>query len=74
MKKLINIVKKKGIEWFASAWDLKSQEFLRNFNCNYNKVASAMLIYEDLLKKLLMKENILLFQQECQVLKIYKKQ
>ena len=44
--------KKKGIEWFASAWDLKSQEFLRNFNCNYNKVASAMLIYEDLLKKI----------------------
>lgn len=44
--------KEKNIEWYASAWDLKSQEFLRNFNCNYNKVASAMLIYEDLLKKI----------------------
>lgn len=39
-----------GIEWFASAWDLKSQEFLSQFNCNFNKVASAMIVYEDLLK------------------------
>jgi N-acetylneuraminate synthase len=23
--------KEKGIEWFASAWDIKSQKFLRNF-------------------------------------------
>ena len=44
--------KKKEIEWFASAWDLNSQEFLREFKCNYNKVASAMLIYEDLLEKI----------------------
>jgi N-acetylneuraminate synthase len=44
--------KKKNIEWFASAWDLNSQEFLRQFNCNYNKVASAMIVYEDLLKKI----------------------
>ena len=42
--------KKKGIEWFASAWDTNSQQFLRQFDCNYNKVASAMLVYEDLLK------------------------
>jgi len=40
----------KGIEWFASAWDLKSQEFLRQFDCKYNKVASAMIVYKDLLK------------------------
>ena len=39
-----------GIEWFASAWDLKSQEFLQQFDCKYNKVASAMIVYEDLLK------------------------
>ena len=44
--------KEKNIEWFASAWDLNSQEFLRQFNCNYNKVASAMIVYEDLLKKI----------------------
>jgi N-acetylneuraminate synthase len=42
--------KKKGIEWFASAWDLNSQFFLQKFNCKYNKIASAMIVYEDLLK------------------------
>lgn len=31
-----------GIEWFASAWDLPSQQFLRPYNTPYNKVASAM--------------------------------
>ena len=41
---------KTGIEWFASAWDLESQTFLRQFNLKYNKVASAMIVYEDLLK------------------------
>ena len=39
-----------GIEWFASAWDLKSQAFLRQFDCKYNKIASAMIVYENLLK------------------------
>jgi len=41
----------KGIDWFASAWDLNSQKFLEQFNCKYNKIASAMIVYEDLLKK-----------------------
>jgi N-acetylneuraminate synthase len=41
--------KEKEIEWFASAWDLKSQRFLRQYNCKYNKVASAMLTIEPLL-------------------------
>jgi N-acetylneuraminate synthase len=31
------------IAWFASAWDLESQAFLRPFDLPYNKVASAML-------------------------------
>ena len=44
--------KSKGIEWFASAWDTNSQEFLRQFDCNYNKVASAMVVDEDLLKSI----------------------
>ena len=42
--------KDKGIEWFASAWDLNSQKFLQQFDCKYNKVASAMIVYEDLLR------------------------
>lgn len=39
-----------GIEWFASAWDLESQKFLEPFHCNYNKVASAMIVSRDLLR------------------------
>jgi len=40
----------KNIAWFASAWDTNSQEFLKQFNCKYNKVASAMIVHKDLLK------------------------
>lgn len=43
--------KTKGIDWFASAWDLESQEFLQQFNLQHNKIASAMIVYDDLLKK-----------------------
>ena len=43
--------KELDIEWFASAWDLESQKFLRQFNCKYNKIASAMLTYEPLLQE-----------------------
>jgi len=42
--------KKVNIDWFASAWDLKSQKFLQKFNCKYNKVASTMIVYTDLLR------------------------
>ncbi|MDA9710649.1 N-acetylneuraminate synthase family protein [Candidatus Pelagibacter sp.] len=45
-----NYCKKMDIQWFASAWDLKSQLFLRQFNCKYNKIASAMLVNYELLK------------------------
>jgi len=41
--------KEKGVAWFASAWDTNSQQFLRQFDCQYNKVASAMIVHEDLL-------------------------
>lgn len=42
--------KKVNIDWFCSAWDLNSQKFLQNFNLKYNKIASAMIVYKDLLK------------------------
>ena len=51
-KEIDSYCKEKKIEWYASAWDLNSQEFLKQFKCNYNKVASAMIVYEDLLKKI----------------------
>lgn len=44
--------KEKGIEWYASAWDIDSQKFLRQYDCNYNKVASAMLTNEELLNEI----------------------
>ena len=42
--------KEKGIDWFASAWDVESQNFLRQFDLKYNKIASAMLVHEPLLQ------------------------
>jgi N-acetylneuraminate synthase len=48
-KEIDRYCKELGIEWFASAWDLESQKFLRQFNCKYNKIASPMLTYEPLL-------------------------
>ena len=43
--------KKKGIYWFASAWDLESVDFLKRFKCKFNKIASAMLTNLTLLEK-----------------------
>lgn len=44
--------RQKGIAWFASAWDIDSQRFLRQYNLKYNKVASAMLTRDDLLAEI----------------------
>ena len=41
--------KQKGIDWYASSWDIDSQNFLKNYNLKYNKVASAMLTNNELL-------------------------
>lgn len=38
------------IEWSASAWDIPSQNFLKQFNLPFNKIASAMLTNIELLK------------------------
>ncbi len=40
-----------NIVWFASAWDLESQKFLRQFDIKYNKIASPMLLFTPLLKE-----------------------
>ena len=49
-KEIDQYCKDKDIEWFASAWDLDSQAFLQQFDCKYNKVASAMIVYQELLE------------------------
>ena len=43
--------KKINIEWFVSAWDLNSFKFLKKYNLNYNKIASAMIVDLDLLEE-----------------------
>lgn len=42
--------KAKNIQWSASAWDVDAQKFLQQFDCSFNKVASAMLGHIPLLK------------------------
>ena len=42
-----NFCVQSDIEWFASAWDPESQLFLRQFDCKYNKIASAMMVDDD---------------------------
>jgi len=44
--------KEKGIEWFASAWDLDAQDFLHEFDLKHDKVASAMITNVPLLEKI----------------------
>lgn len=39
-----------NIDWFASAWDKKSLEFLDNYNLKFHKIASAMIVDIDLLE------------------------
>tara|TARA_X000000950_G_C13861744_1_gene639000 strand:- start:396 stop:1238 length:843 start_codon:yes stop_codon:yes gene_type:complete len=46
-----NYCKKINIKWFASAWDLKSLEFLKKYNLEFNKIASAMIIDKNFLEK-----------------------
>lgn len=43
--------REKGMTWFASAWDTESQDFLRGYDLEYNKIASAMLTHRELLEK-----------------------
>ena len=45
-----NYCKSKNIEWYASSWDIDSQLFLRQYDINHNKIASAMLINYELLE------------------------
>ena len=38
------------IDWFASAWDVPSLTFLRQYDLKYNKIASPMLTHVPLLE------------------------
>jgi N-acetylneuraminate synthase len=39
------------IDWFASAWDVKSLEFLDNYNLKHHKIASAMIVDHNFLNE-----------------------
>ena len=43
-QKIDEYCKLKRIEWFASAWDLNSLNFLDKFSLKYHKIASAMIV------------------------------
>ena len=49
--------KELNIDWFASAWDIKSLEFLENYNLKYNKIASAMIIDKNFLNEVAKKKK-----------------
>ena len=53
-----------GIHWFASAWDLNSLKFLKNYNLKFNKIASAMII-DKIFLEVAKEKNIPLLAQEC---------
>ena len=55
--KIDKYCKEKGIEWFASAWDLESQDFLNQFDLKHNKIASTMIVYDELLEKVASEEK-----------------
>ncbi|PJA56738.1 MAG: N-acetylneuraminate synthase [Rhodocyclales bacterium CG_4_9_14_3_um_filter_68_10] len=42
--------RQRGIEWFASAWDIPSQLFLRDYGLKRNKIASAMVTHPEFLE------------------------
>ncbi len=42
--------KELSIEWFASCWDKKSQEFMSRFNSRFNKIASPMIVCKEFLE------------------------
>ena len=43
--------KKLNIDWFASAWDDQSLQFLDNYDLKYHKIASAMIVDQNFLNE-----------------------
>ena len=51
-REIDNYCREKKIAWSASAWDIDSQYFIREFDVAFNKVASAMLGHKPLLREI----------------------
>lgn len=72
--------KKIKIDWFASAWDIDSLNFLKKYNLKYNKVPSAMLTNLELIeaianqkKKTFISTGMSNYKILDKVIKIFKK-
>ena len=72
--------KQKNIEWYASAWDIDSQLFLKEYDLKYNKIASAMLtnlelaeIVADEGKKTFISTGMSTMDQIKQIVEIFRK-
>ena len=73
--------KEVGIDWFASAWDIKSQEFLDKYDLKYNKIASPMLTFDELIehvakqgKKTFISTGMSTWEEVDKVVNIFKQQ
>jgi len=49
--------KQKKIDWFASAWDLNSLEFLDSYELKFHKIASAMIVDKKFLESVAKKKK-----------------
>jgi N-acetylneuraminate synthase len=56
-KEIDKYCRHKKIDWFASAWDLESLDFLEKFNLKFHKVASAMIVDKTFLKEVAKKKK-----------------
>lgn len=55
--KIDKYCKQINIEWFASAWDIKSLKFLDKYNLKFNKIASPMIASITFLKEVAKKKK-----------------
>lgn len=51
-QEIASYCRERGIAWTASAWDLEAQRFINTFEVPINKVASAMLGHQPLLREI----------------------
>lgn len=47
-----------GLPWFASAWDIPAQHFLRRYDLPFNKIASAMLTHLEFLREVAIEKKL----------------
>jgi N-acetylneuraminate synthase len=56
-KEIDKYCRHKKIDWFASAWDLESLDFLEKFNLKFHKIASAMIVDKIFLREVAKKKK-----------------